>query len=71
MILTQKVDLTILLAMEVSENEDIANWKILGKIIRGMGDAMDLIASTENSIVVIIHMNKAGKITNSNTCTLL
>jgi 3-oxoacid CoA-transferase subunit B len=61
MIRAKKVNLTILGAMEVSENGDIASWKIPGKMVKGMGGAMDLVASAENIIVAMQHINKAGE----------
>ncbi len=61
MIRARKVNLTILGAMEVAENGDIASWKIPGKMVKGMGGAMDLVASAENIIVAMQHVNKAGE----------
>lgn len=70
MIRAQKVDLTILGAMEVSENGDIANWKIPGRMVKGMGGAMDLVASAKNIIVAMQHVNKAGESKLLPACTL-
>ena len=70
MIRSQKVDLTILGAMEVSENGDIDNWKIPGKMVKGMGGSMDLVASAKNIIVAMHHVNKAGESKLLPKCTL-
>lgn len=70
MIRAQKVDLTILGAMEVSEFGDIANWKIPGKMVKGMGGAMDLVASAKQIIVAMQQVNKAGESKLLSQCTL-
>lgn len=70
MIRSKKVDLTILGAMEVAENGDIANWKIPGKMVKGMGGAMDLVASADNIIVAMMHVNKAGESKVLKRCSL-
>ncbi len=70
MIRAGKVQLTVLGAMEVADNGDIANWKIPGKMVKGMGGAMDLVASAKNIIVAMQHVNKAGESKLLKQCSL-
>ena len=70
MIRSKKIQLTVLGAMEVSEEGDIANWKIPGKMVKGMGGAMDLVASSDNIIVAMQHTNRKGESKLLSKCSL-
>lgn len=70
MIRGQHIQLTVLGAMEVADNGDIANWKIPGKLVKGMGGAMDLVASADNIVVAMMHTNKKGKSKLLKQCSL-